>query len=70
MKNLNYEHQSIKVGGCWGSWRVCGWRVHGVDGVGVGGWSVHGVSGCLVVWVVVGWVVGELMGWVHITTHP
>ena len=31
---------------------------------GVGDWRVHGV-----VWVVVGWVVGELMGWVHILTH-
>ena len=61
MKDLKYEHQSIKVGGWWGSWRV-------------GGWRVHGVVGCVVVWAVVGcmvgWVVGELMGWVHILTHP
>ena len=54
MKDLNYEHQSIKVGG-WleGSW-VGGCRVHGVSGCGgvggggmhggVGGWRVHGVG--------------------------
>ena len=38
------------------------WRVHGVGGGKVGGWRVHGVDGCVVVWVVVGWVVGEFMG--------
>ena len=36
---------------------------------GVGGWRVHGVGGCVVVWVVVGWMVGEFMWWVHILTH-
>ena len=39
-----------------------------------GGWRVHEVGGCVVLWVVVGYmvgrVVGELMGWVHILTHP
>ena len=53
MKDLKYEHESIKVGGWWGGWRVHGvgsCRVHGVggcDGVGGGGvgcWRVHGVG--------------------------
>ena len=58
MKDLKYEHQSIKVGGWWGGWRVGGWRAHGVGGCrvhgvdwcggvgggGVGGWRVHRVS--------------------------
>ena len=49
MKDLKYEHHSIKVGGCWGSWRVHG--MGGCGGVGgggvhdgVGGWMVHGVG--------------------------
>ena len=41
MKNLKHEHQSIRVGGWCG-----GWRVHGVGGGGVGGCRVHGVGGC------------------------
>ena len=62
MKDLKYEHQSIKVGG---------WRV---GGDGVGGWRVHGLGGCVMVWVVVGcmvgWVVGELMGGcIYSSTH-
>ena len=67
MKDLKYEHQSIKVGGWWG-----GWRVHGVGGGGVGGCRVHGVGGCSGVGGggVHGGVVGGLMGWVHILTHP
>ena len=142
MKDLRYEHQSIKVGGWWCGWRVVGWGVYGwevvgwvvvafmgrvgvvvcmvgclegswggciysptheqlqcqnissyehppthqtypkcysvtihvlwmVHGVGggwwSGGWRVHGwvVMDCMV-----GWVVGEFMGWVHILTHP
>ena len=39
MKDLKYEHQSIKEGGWWG-----GWRVHGMGGCRVGGWRVHGVG--------------------------
>ena len=39
MTDLKYEHQSIKVGGWWG-----GWRVHGVDGCG--GVGSGGVGGC------------------------
>ena len=60
---------NIKVGGWWG-----GWRVLGGGGGRVVGWRVHGVGGCVMVWVVVGcmvgWLVGELMGWVHILTYP
>ena len=41
MKDLKYEHQSIKVVGSGG-----GWRVHGVGGGVVGGWRVHGVGEC------------------------
>ena len=52
---------NIKVGG--------GWRVHGVGGGGMGGWRAHRVGGWVVVGCMVGWVVGELMGWVHILTH-
>ena len=58
---------------------VVGWRIYGVEGCdgvgggGVGGWRVHRVVGCVGVWVVVGcmvgWVVGEFMGWVHVLTH-
>ena len=44
MKDLKYEHQSIKVGGWWGGWSVDGWRVHGVDGNGVSGCRVHVVG--------------------------
>ena len=29
MKGQKYEHQSIKVGGWWGGWRVGGLRVYG-----------------------------------------
>ena len=43
MKDLRYEHQNIKVGGWW-----CSWRVHCVGGGGVhggmGGWRVNGVG--------------------------
>ena len=46
---------------------VGGWRVRGVGGGGLGGCKVHE---WVVVWVVVGWVLGEFMGWVHILTHP
>ena len=46
-----------------------GWVGDGMDC-----WRVHGVVGCVVVWVVVvcmvGWLVGEFMGWVHMLTHP
>ena len=52
MNDLKYEHQSIKVGGWWGGWRVGGWRVHGVGSGGTVGWRVHGVDGC-VLWVCV-----------------
>ena len=68
MKDLKYEHQSIKVGGWWGGWKVGGCRVHGM-----GGCRVHGMGGCSGVGghgVHGGWVVGVLMGWVHILTHP
>ena len=73
MKDLKYEHQSIKVGGWWVGWRVGGWRVHGV-----GGCRVHGVGGCGGVggggvgWVVVGsWWGGWLEGsWGDAYTHP
>ena len=41
MKDLKYEHQSIKVGWWWG-----GWRVHGLGGGRVGGCRVNGVDGC------------------------
>ena len=74
MKDLKYEHQSIKVGGWWSGWRVGGWRIHGVGCGGMADWRVHGAGGCVVVWLVVGcisgWVVGGFMGWVHILTHP
>ena len=66
MKDLKYEHQSIKVGGWWG-----GWRVHGVGG-GVGGCRVHGVGGCGCVGG--GGVHGGVDGWrvhgVGAYTHP
>ena len=61
MKDLKYEHQSIKVGGWWDGWKL-------------GGWRVHGVGGCVMVWVVVGgwlegswgeWVCGGVSGGVH-----
>ena len=68
MKGQKYEHQSIKVGGWWGGWRVGGLRVHGVGGGWVGGGFMRWVD--VVVWVVVGWLLGEFMGWVHILTHP
>ena len=63
--------------GSFGGWvgdGVGGWRVHGVGGGGVGGFRVHGVGGCVVVGCMVGWVVGEFMGWVKrfnfMNTHP
>ena len=47
------------------------WMVHGVSGGWwLGGWRVHGVGEWVVMGCMVGWVVGELMGWVHILTHP
>ena len=60
MKDLKYEHQSIKMGRWWAGWRVGGWRVHGVgvcvcDGVGGGG--VHGWVG--------GWTVNEVGAYTH-----
>ena len=46
MKDLKYEHQTIKMGGWCGGWRF-GWlEGHGVGGGGVGGCRVHGVGGC------------------------
>ena len=39
MKDLKYEHQSIKVGG----W-CCGWVCGVVGDGGVGGWRVNGVG--------------------------
>ena len=55
MKDLKYEHQSIKVSGWCGGWRVGGGRVHGVG-------ACSGVGG--------GGVVGGFMEWVYILTHP
>ena len=67
MKDLKYEHQSIKVGAWWGDWRVVGWRVHEV-----GGCRVHGVDGCGDVGG--GGVHGGVGGWrvhgVGAYTHP
>ena len=68
VKDLKYEHQSIKVGGWWMvvggfmGWVVVGWWLESSWGwVGVwccGWWWVHGVVG--------GWRVN---GWVHILIH-
>ena len=47
MKDLKYEHQSIKVGGWWGGWRVHG--KGGCGGVGAwwGGWLEGSWGGCI-----------------------
>ena len=43
MKDLKYEHQSYKVSGWWG-----GWRVHGVGGVWWWGGLLEGSwGGCI-----------------------
>ena len=72
MKDLKYEHQSIKVGGWWGGWRVGGWRVHGVGGGQVGGCRVHKVGGCGGVGGggMHGWVVGWRVHGIGTCTHP
>ena len=45
MKDLKYEHQSIKVGGWWGGWKVGGWRFHGMGRVWWCGWWLEGSWG-------------------------
>ena len=66
MKDLKYEHQSIELGGWWG-----GWRVHRMDGSGVGGCRIHQWVDVVVVGCMVGLVVGGCIwdGCIYPPTH-